>query len=449
MKVSYQWLKELVEFTFSPEELANKLSMVGLEVEDLSDPSQSYKHIAVGVIDSIQPHPSDQELSLCKIHDGEGPRQIICGAKNIYPGAKVPLALPDAQLPDGEKITKEKIKGTVSEGMLCSEAELGLGSMSDGVLIFPPDAKPGQSIIEFLNLWDIILDINITPNRPDCLSMLGIAREIAAIAGTGTKLNKPPSHCEEKGSAIEHMTSVTILAPDLCPRYAARVITEVKITPSPGWMQYRLKNLGFRPINNVVDITNYLLLELGHPLHAFDLHSLEEERIVVRKAQQGEQFFTLDGLDRHLDDEILVIADAKNPVAIGGVMGGLYSEVKDTTSDILLESAYFNPISIRRTSKSLGLQSEAAYRFSRGADPKGVIPSLNRAAQLMKELAGGKIAKGLIDNYPTPIILPEVYLRPSRANKVLGTAIEKDQMKDILERLELLPRISPLPSRTV
>jgi phenylalanyl-tRNA synthetase beta chain len=435
MKASYQWLRELVEFSFTPQELADKLTMVGLEVEALYDPSQSYEPIIVAEIKSIQPHPHDPELSLCQVYDGNRLIEIVCGAKNIYPGAKVPLASPGVELPGGKKITQEKIKGVLSEGMFCSAAELGLESNSSGILLFSPEARAGQSIKSLLNLNDTILDLNITPNRPDCLSMVGIAREIATI--TGNPLKRPASSCEEQGPPVEQITSVTIMDPALCPRYAARVIMGVKISPSPLWMQYRLKNLDFRPINNVVDITNYILLELGHPLHAFDLHSLEEERIVVRRAYPRECLATLDGMERQLDENMLVIADATKPVAIGGVMGGLDSEVREDTRDILLESAYFDPLNIRRTSKRLGLQTEAAYRFSRGADPEGVIPALNRAAQLMQELAGGKIATGIVDNYPVPLSNPKVYLRPSRLNKVLGISIKTEQIKNILKGLEL------------
>lgn len=435
MKVSYQWLRAFVEIDLLPHELAERLSMVGLEVEGISEIGQGYDRIVVGNIQEIQEIPEGGALKLCRVDSGQGLLNIVCGAPNVSPGDKVPLALSGAVLENGLEVQPAKIKGQWSEGMICSSAELGLGEEDGGALILSREARVGQSIADALDLKDTVLELSITPNRPDCLSILGVAREIGAI--TGKPLTKGTLDCLEADPPIAEMTSVTIQAPELCPRYTARLILGVKVGPSPLWLQKKLRAIGLRPINNVVDVTNYVLFELGQPLHAFDFDFLEERRILVRRANLGESFMGLDGVTRSLDPEMLVIADSNKAVALGGVIGGWSSQVTLETRNILLESAYFDPRSIRRTSRRLGLQTEASYRFERGTDPEGVVLALDRAADLIRQLAGGKLARGVIDCYERPIPRREIALRLTRLNKVMGIEISSEEAASILRRLEL------------
>ena len=317
--------------------------------------------------------------------------------------------------------------------MLCSEQELNISDEASGLMELPGDTQIGTPIVEALGLDDVVLELEITPNRPDCLSMIGVAREISVV--TGNPLRLPQINVQSGMADTQNLTSVTIKDPDLCPRYAARVIRGVKIAPSPAWLQRRLETIGVGTINNIVDITNYVLIEYGHPLHAFDYHRLTENRIVVRRAKSNEKLKTIDAEERELTPDMLVIADAENPVALAGVMGGFDSEITDQTVDVLLESAYFYPPSIRKTSKALGMHTEASHRFERGADPEGVIPAINRAAQLIAETTGREICSGIVDVYPGKQEAIDIKLRPERVNFVLGTEIEADQMRDILTRL--------------
>jgi phenylalanyl-tRNA synthetase beta chain len=331
------------------------------------------------------------------------------------------------------KVKKTKIRGEQSVGMLCSERELGLSDDHSGIMILPPDVPIGAPFAEALQLADTVLELSVTPNRSDCLSMIGVAREVAAL--TKDRARPPEFTVPESGPDTTTLTSVTIDDDLGCPRYAARIVAAVTIGPSPLWMQERLKKAGLRPLNNVVDVTNYVLIELGHPLHAFDYEKLEENRIVVRRARGGESFVTLDGAERALSKDMLVIADAQQPVAIAGVMGGANSEVTEQTRTVLIESAYFDPMTIRRTSKALGLSTEASYRFERGADPDMVITAINRAASLMAELAGGTIAKGAIDEYPRKIASPEIRLRHARTAHMLGIDVPAEDTVAILKSL--------------
>jgi phenylalanyl-tRNA synthetase beta chain len=436
MKLSYQWLKELVDFDFDPDVLAEKLTMAGLEAEGVFHQKGMYEKIVVGKILTITKHPQADNLSLCSVDTGREKLNIICAARNITEGIKVPVAPLQTKLPTGMMIEKKEIRGVSSEGMICSAMELALEEDSEGIMVLPDDVAVGEDIATALGLDDAVIDIDLTPNRPDCLSMVGVAREIASIAGCEVKL--PEFTLNEEGDDIKKETSVTIEDPDLCPRYAARVIKGVDIKPSPLWLQRRLRALGLRPINNIVDVTNYVLMELGHPLHAFDYDLLKENRIVVRRARDNEEIVTLDDVQRKLDNEMLVIADAKRPVAVAGVMGGINTLVTEKTGNILLESAYFQPVSIRRTSKRLKLHTEASHRFERGADPEGVIQAMNRAAFLFREVAGGKIARGNIDEYPKPIESIEVTLRTKRVNRVLGTELKDETVDHYLRRLGLM-----------
>ncbi|MBI1986790.1 MAG: phenylalanine--tRNA ligase subunit beta [Nitrospinae bacterium] len=435
MKISVQWLKEYVQIELSPRELADRLTMVGLEAEGLSEIGQEYDQVVVGEILAIRPHEESAPLKLCRVsvNDGKGPLEIVCGAPNISPGDKVPVALAGAVLEGQWEIKATQIKGHRSEGMICSQAELGLGEGEYGAMILPREVRVGQPFADALGLKDTVLELNVTPNRPDCLSILGIAREVSAI--TGAPLRSPGIDCREDGPPIQGLTSVTIEEPDRCPRYTARLILGIQIQPSPFWVQKRLKAGGLRPINNVVDVTNYVLLELGQPLHAFDFDQLAGRRIIVRRARPGEEFVSLDGVPRPLDSEMLVIADGERASALGGVIGGWESQVRLGTQNILLESAYFDPLGIRRTSKRLGLQTEASYRFERGVDPDGVRVALDRAAELIGQLTGGKVARGAIDGYPKPIPPQEIRLRPSRVDQILGTSIPREEMAGILDRL--------------
>ncbi len=435
MKVSLNWLKDYVDIRLGVKELINLLTMAGLEVESAVPVGQAFEKIVVAEIESIRRHPSADRLSIVQAKTSGERFSIVCGATNIREGQRVPLALVGAKLPNGIEIKKSKIRGEVSEGMLCSEIELGLGQDASGILILDPKAPLGAHLGEALGLVDTILDISVTPNRPDCLCVIGIAREIAAL--TGQRLIYPDFSLPEGGSEIHQRTSVTIMDPDLCPRYVARMIEGVAIGPSPHWMQTRLERVGLRPINNVVDVTNYVMMEYGQPLHAFDFELLEEGRIVVRRAHPNEAFVTLDGVKRVLDEEMLMICDGVKPVAIAGVMGGLNSEIRPQTRTVLLESAYFNPANNRRTSKKLGLETEAAYRFGRGIDYGGCLRAANRAASLIQQLSGGRLVEGVVDAYPKPLQPSPIHLNFSNVSRILGMDIPAQTIKVYLKNLEL------------
>lgn len=432
MRFSVDWLKEYVKTERPPEELADQLTMLGAEVERVFPFSAPMPTLAAGRIESMSPHPNAKNLSLCLVNAGAEPIQVVCGAPNARAGVSAPFAPVGSTLPNGGAIRAANIRGETSYGMLCSEKELGISEDADGIMELQ-DAPPGTLLSEPLGMNDMILDVSITPNRPDCLSVVGIAREIAAK--DRLPLIMPPAQLTETGDPVEKRAAVEIHDSDLCPRYAARVVLNVRVGPSPMWMQRRIRSAGMRPINNIVDATNFVLMELGHPLHAFDLDLLSENRIVVRRAREGETLLTLDGKERALNGGMLVIADADKPVALAGIMGGADSEVGGNTTDILLESAYFDPVNVRRTSKALGLQTEASYRFERGADPEAVPRALDRTAQLIADIAGGTVCKGAIDCHPKPAQPVRIRLRPERANALLGVEIPTDEMRGILTRL--------------
>lgn len=438
MKVSLNWLRDYVEIHMEVKELINLLTMAGLEVEEAISTGEGFEKIVIAEIDSIQRHPNADRLSLVAVRTLEEKFSIVCGATNIREGQRVPLALIGARLPNGVEIKRSKIRGVTSDGMLCSETELNLGQDASGIMTLPADAPLGVNLGEAFGLKDTVLDISITPNRPDCLCMIGVAREIAAL--THQRVRYPPLSLPDRGEEIHRKTSVTILDPDLCPRYVARMVEGVKIGPSPLWMRNRLEKVGIRSISNVVDVTNFIMMEYGQPLHAFDFELLEEGRIIVRRAEAGEEFITLDGVRRILDNETLMICDGVKPVAIAGVMGGLNSEIKEDTKAVLLESAYFDPMANRRTSRRLGLETEAAFRFGRGIDYGGCLSAANRAAQLIGELAGGKVVEGAIDGYPKPIKPSPIRLSVRRALQIIGTQISTKHVKTYLEDLELQVR---------
>ncbi len=443
MNVTLNWLKNYIDFELSPSELADRLTMLGVEVESVKQLGAELEGVVVGSVGSIKPHPNADKLVLCQVDIGETEElQIVCGAPNVREGMLAPVATIGATLPIGLTIKRAKLRGETSHGMLCSEKELGLSEDTAGLMELPTDLSLGTSISAALGLDDVVFELEITPNRPDCLSLIGVAREIRAETGNALKL--PQVDFNEDETDTQEITSVTIEAPDLCPRYAARVIRGVKVGQSPAWLQQRLESVGIGVINNIVDITNFVLMEYGQPLHAFDYHKLAENRIVVRRAAAGENLTTLDEIDRELTSDMLVIADAEKPVALAGVMGGYDSEITETTADVLLESAYFNPSSIRATAKALGISTEASYRFERGGDPGAVLTALDRAAQLIAEFAGGSICKGVVDVYPgsPPVTgkgaqqpLTEIQLRPERVNFILGTTIDTSEMVQILSNL--------------
>lgn len=438
MNISYRWLQEFVDCQhISTAKLADMLTMAGLEVEGRHEHRFCVPEtVVVGEIRDAQKHTGSSNMYVCQVDIGHHKLlTILCGAPNTTQGIKVPVALPGTVLPKGMTIKAATIKGMVSQGMLCAEDELGLSDDHSGIIVLPDDAPIGQPLIPGMMSVedDSILEIGLTPNRGDCLSHLGVAREIATLLKR--PLHPPSVDYPENGVDISQITSVSIEDPDLCYRYTASVITDVKIGPSPMWLRRRLERLGIRSISNVVDVTNLVMMELGQPLHAFDFAKLEDQKIIVRRAQSGEMFTTLDGTERQLDENVLMIADGKRNVAIGGVMGGLNSEVSETTTEIFLESAYFFPASVRRTSKKLGLTTEAGYRFERSIDLLGVDFALRRATKLIAELAGGKVARGIVDEFPHTYTPTKVALRPQRVRKILGTALVADEMQDILSRL--------------
>ena len=429
MKVSLNWLKEYVDINLPPADLANRLTMAGTEVKGMEVIGGHWENIVVGQIVGINPHPNADRLSLATIDLGTGQETVVCGAPNLRLGDKVAFAYVGAQLIDGHsgqpfRLKLVKIRGVISKGMACSEKELGISDSHEGIIVLPAEAPVGTPLAEYLG--DTIFDLDITPNRPDCLGVVGIAREVAAL--TGQDLHLPEISYEEAALPIDQQISVEIIAPDLCPRYCASLITGVKVTESPGWVQQRLMKYGMRPINNIVDITNYAMLEYGQPLHAFDYHRIRGKKIIVRRASNGEAIVTLDGVERILSKDTLVIADKERAIAIAGVMGGADSEVTPETTSILLEAASFNPASIHYTGRTLGLPSEACMRFERGIRPELTLPALKRATQLIVELAGGEAARGLVDVYPGKQDQKPILLSTEKVKQVLGIEFSLDQI---------------------
>ena len=431
MKVSCNWLADFVVIPWKPGELADRLTMAGIEIESIVRQDAGLESVVVAEILKSEPHPNADRLTVCQVSAGAKKYQIVCGAKNFKVGDHVPLALPGTRLRGGMEIKAAKLRGVSSEGMLCSGAELGLAPDAEGLLILPKETKVGAPFAEACGLDDTIIDVEITPNRPDLLSHLGIAREIAMLAGMPLKA---PSGYEGKPAGNETF-SVEIKEPKLCPRYSARLLRNVRVGPSPQWMQRRLVAVGQRLINNVVDITNYVMLEVGQPMHAFDTRFLNGRRIAVRSAKPGEHIRTLDDADLTLDGETLVIADEKQAVALAGVMGGVHSGIQNDTTDVLLESATFQPSNIRRTSKKYQLRSESSYRFERGIDPKLAAFASDRATRLLVELAGAEVAGPLQMVEPIVPSLRRVPVRFSMIRRMAGIGLPEKEIEKVFDGL--------------
>ncbi len=435
MKFTLGWLKEYIDGEImSAAEIADKITMLGLEVDSVTPTFQELSALRTGTVISCEKHPNADKLSLCQVKVGEETHQIVCGAPNVRTGLKVAVALPGVVLPGDFKIGKSKIRGVASAGMLCSERELGLSNSHDGIMELPAETADGLSFSQVMDTDDVCIEVDLTPNRADCASVIGIAREVAAISNT--TLTPPVVDAKIAGSSDQF--HVEIENPELCPRYAAKRIQGVKIAPSPWWLRKRLISVGLRPVNNVVDVTNFVMLEYGQPLHAFDFQKLAESKIVVRTPHTTETTFTtLDGTERPIKDNTLLICDGEKPVAIAGIMGGNNSEVSEETTDILLESACFDPVSIRKSAKALNLSTDSSYRFERGVDPQGTINALERAAQLICELSQGEAEDGGIDLFPgkrEPLTL-EISTR--RTNTILGLQLEQHEIARVLESIEI------------
>ena len=420
----------------APEVLADRLTMAGLEVEAIERVTPEFSGVVVGRVTRVEPHPQADRLRLAEVTSGSHSYRVVCGAPNLEQGRLYPFAPPGAVICGGKRIKPAKLRGIASEGMLLAEDELGLSQDHQGLMDLPQDLPVGRDLAAVLNLSDVVLEVAVTANRSDCLSILGLAREVAALLDVPLRHPEVRVAPDSEGKPLH--ARVSILDPGHCPRYAARLLTGLVVQQSPFWMRRRLQVSGIRAINNLVDVTNYVLLEFGQPLHAFDFQRLKNGEIVVRLSRPEEdRFTTLDGQERQLDQETLLICDAARPVALAGIMGGLDSEVTLGTRQVLIESAYFNPATVRRTAKRLGLSTEASYRFERGVDPEGVIHALERAAQLMAEVGGGRMAGPRLDEYPAPLQHPRLGLRVSRANQVLGTDFSTETVAALLKRLHL------------
>lgn len=436
MKLSVNWLRELCATDLPPDDLARRLTFAGFEVEGREERTLGKDADVVSArITGAEKIAGSDHLTVCQVDDGRGTHQVVCGAQNFKVGDVVPMAPPGAVLPGGQKIARAKLRGVESSGMLLSARELGLSDDHSGLLILPRDTPVGKPLSELLGLPDVILELNVTPNRPDALSHLGIAREAHAL--TGAALHVPQPRLAEGDKRIDGLAKVDVEDPKRCPRFLARVIEGVRLGPSPLRLQERLRGCGIRPISNVVDATNLALLELGHPLHAYDLDRLAGHRIVVRRARSNEQMTTLDGKQRTLSEDDLVIADAEKPVGLAGVMGGQTSEVSDATTRILIESAVFDAAGTRRTARRHGLHTEASHRFERGADEQMAALALDRCTELILQMAGGRLAKGIIDRYPKPRTPTRIWVRPARVSVVLGTEIRAAEVEQRLQSLGL------------
>lgn len=449
MKVSYNWLMDYVDVDLSPQELAKRLTARGVVVETLTHANPGVEGVVVGKVVEIERHPNADTLWVCQVDVGGGRvLQILTGAQNVTKGALVPAAIPGAKLP-GMVMETKKLRGLDSHGMLASETELGVGDDGDGIMILPPeeDLEPGMDVAEVLGLNDWILELDLTANYAShCQSMIGVAQEVAALART--EVNLPEIHTEDEvNTSAPTLVSIEIAEPELCDRYTARIIRGVKVGPSPAWLQARLRAAGMRPISNIVDISNFVMLELGQPLHTFDYQKLKHKQIVVRRANPGEKITTLDEQERSLDSDVLLITDGGTPVAMAGVMGDLYTEVDANTVDILIESAHFHNINNRRTALKYNLSSEAAKRFTKGVDPSGALRAADRAAQLIAQLAGGSVVQGHVDVYPRPTAPPVIVLRTARVNELLGLPLTTDRMTEHLRSLGFAV-LSPLDLAT-
>ena len=447
MRVSLQWLSDYVDISAAVEEVCERLTMAGLEVEETKVVGGGWENIVVGKIVGVDAHPNADRLRLVTVDLGTQESTVVCGAPNLEIGDKVAFAHVGAQLIDGHsgevvQLRPAKIRGVVSEGVVCSEKELGVSDEHEGIMVLPAEAPVGTPLSEYLG--DTILDLSITPNRPDCLSVVGIAREIAAL--TGSKLSVPEVHYDELERPIDSFASVEIADPDLCPRYCASLLTGVQVGSSPQWLQQRLLASDMRPINNIVDITNYVMLEYGQPLHAFDYDGLRGKQIVVRRANKNETITTLDGIERTVGQDTLLIADKERAIAVAGIMGGLDTEVTADTTTVLIESANFNQAVIHRGSINLRLSSEASLRFEKGLSRDLPLVALKRATELMAELAGGKVAKGVIDVYPGKQQREPILLSAPQVKRLLGMDVEVSQIASTLELLGFGCEQTGLPS---
>ncbi len=435
MKISLNWLRRYVDVDWDADEIARRLTLVGLEVDGVHRIEADFTGVRVGKVQAVRPHPGADRLQIAQVDTGDAVLDVVCGAPNCRAGLTVAYAGLGARLPGGFKIKKAKIRGEISLGMLCSEDELGLSDASEGILELPDDLPAGQPLEQALPIEDVVFDLGITANRGDCLSHLGVARELAALAGVPLRWPDTTLPATTPGDAVP----VTIADPDRCARYVGRVVRGLGVAPSPLWMQRLLSAVGVRPINNLVDVTNFVLFEYGQPLHAFDLRDLEGPAIVVRTAEAGERMTTLDDVERTLTADDLVICDAARPVALAGVMGGQNSEVKDDTRDVLLESAWFEPTTVRLTSRRLGLRSESSHRFERSVDPERTVEAANRALHLMCALSAPgtspQVVEALTDARPRVVARPQVAYEPDHCTRLLGVELPVARQREALERL--------------
>lgn len=442
MKISLKWLSEYIdvaEYFAEPKKLVDLLTYAGLEVENLENQSQQFSHVVIGHIEKLEKHPDADKLTYCMVncgHDAEGNkviRPIVCGAKNHKEGDKVIAALPGAILPGDFKIKISKIRGVESQGMLCSDKELGLSSESEGIRIVDADTETGQSFAEAFGLDDIIFELSVTANRADCLSHIGLARELSCL--TGKKWKYPEAKITTTGEATEKNASFNLVNADSCPRYAGRCVYNVKVGESPAWLKNKLESIGVNSINNVVDVTNFVMMEYGQPMHAFDLAEISDQKIIIQNATKDEAFTTLDGTELKLTENDLTIRDSKGPVALAGIIGGKNSGVTDKTQHILLESAYFTQQAVRKTMRFHGLETDSSYRFSRGTNPELIINALDRASQLLEEVAGGEVADTAMDVYPNAIEKKPISVSASYVSQRLGYEVSTEELKDVIEKI--------------
>ena len=435
MKVSLNWLQSLIDIDRSVQQLVDDLSMLGLETEKIDTISRSLEGVVAGRVITCDKVPESDHLHLCQVDIGDEEQlQIVCGAPNIKAGQTIPLARVGAELAGGLKIRKARVRGVESFGMICSEVELGLGDDHSGIMVLDDEIQPGQELGELYGYEDTVFDLEVTQNRGDCLSIIGVARELAALYECN--LSIPQKTLPEVSQPASEAVSIELNKDTSCARYAARVMRGITIKPSPRWMQDRLLAVGLRPINNVVDVTNYVMWLTGHPLHAFDMRNIEGRGIKIRFAEKGETFVTLDEEQRKLDPEVLLICDEKKPVAIGGIMGGLASGVTDDTTELLIECAWFEPVNIRMSSRRLGLTSDSSKRFERGVDPDDIDYVLNLTAALMLETADGEVLNGIVDEYPEQRCKSVIKVRSERVNEVLGMEIPLVSQISLLRRLQ-------------